>query len=310
MTTDPRKIIETIRCIETDLSGIESPLSRSIQNAERNIQSTLSDIDHCRTSLQSRLELAIENLQKCYAEAARQNQNDPDRRVRVDCSRYECEVQQLQRKLTQVIRARKELEHSASVFRATVAQFKDKLNKDLHKTTHWLRERENGLQQFENTSAGPNLGQVQTPIASAKTIGKSQRESAQISKTQAAVATTILAALPVIFQQVSGGGHGSRYRRARQQFLRSLEHDERQPRFVRGWIKQELNRLQQVKQARSSGKQPPGGNKRHLRGVPGYDVGHRYPDIDLPENFRLEDANMNRRRPGLARRLGLSDWIR
>jgi|GEM_PF-1584260 len=103
-----------------------------------------------------------------------------------------------------------------------------------------------------------------------------------------------------------GGGHGWRYQKARQAFLTNLVDDENQPSYVRGWIKQELNRIERTKQAEMTGDRPPGGNKRHLRGVPGLDVGHVYPDIDLPENFRLEEAAMNRARPGIARRLGLS----
>jgi len=125
-----------------------------------------------------------------------------------------------------------------------------------------------------------------------------------VTTAQAAVATTLISTLTNL-----GGGHGPRYQTARQQFLRSLIDDPQQPRYVHGWIKQELHRLEQVKTAREAGTQPPGGNQRRVRGIPGLDVGHRYPDIDLPESFRLEDAAMNRARPGIARRLGLSDWL-
>jgi tetratricopeptide (TPR) repeat protein len=107
-----------------------------------------------------------------------------------------------------------------------------------------------------------------------------------------------------------GGGHGWRYQQARQTFLRGLAEDDNQPAYVRGWIKQELNRLERVGRSKETGNRPPGGNKRQIRGVPGLDVGHVYPDIDLPENFRLESASMNRARPGIAKRLGLTETRR
>jgi hypothetical protein len=101
--------------------------------------------------------------------------------------------------------------------------------------------------------------------------------------------------------------HGSAYRTARQQYLRQLLADPNQPRHVLGWIKQELNRLTRVEQARQQGRRPPGGSARNLRGVPGLDVGHKLGKHDQhdPKNFRLEDASFNRARPGLARRVGV-----
>lgn len=105
------------------------------------------------------------------------------------------------------------------------------------------------------------------------------------------------------------GGHGSTYRRARQEYLRSLVDDPRQPRYVRGWVRQELNRIDQKRAASREGRSPPGGS-RQLRGIPGLDVGHRYPDIDLVQNFRLEDASVNRRRHHIAKRLGVDHLFR
>ena len=107
------------------------------------------------------------------------------------------------------------------------------------------------------------------------------------------------------------GHHGAQYRRQRQIFLRSLLADPDQPRFVKGWIVQELRRLQNVQRALAGGYRPPGGSRANLRGVPGYDTGH------LPQNrandwrlFRLENAATNRARPGISRRLGLFNRFR
>lgn len=106
--------------------------------------------------------------------------------------------------------------------------------------------------------------------------------------------------------------HDSRYRSARQHYLRQLLFDLNQPKHVRGWIKQELNRLEQAERARQLGKKPPGGSSRNLRGVPGLDVGHKLGlhNQHSPANFRLEDAKFNRARPGISRRLGLFNRYR
>lgn len=105
--------------------------------------------------------------------------------------------------------------------------------------------------------------------------------------------------------------HGALYRRQRQIFLRSLLADPGQPRFVKGWIAQELRRLLNVQRALAFGYRPPGGSRYLLRGVPGFDTGH------LPQNrtndwrlFRLENAATNRARPGISRRLGLFNRFR
>ena len=97
---------------------------------------------------------------------------------------------------------------------------------------------------------------------------------------------------------------------ARQSFLRAQADNPKQPRYVRGWVRQEINRIEQGKRAVAEGRQPPGGPARQIRGIPGLDVGHRFPDLDLPENFRLEDRATNRRRPIIARRLGIDHLYR
>jgi hypothetical protein len=104
------------------------------------------------------------------------------------------------------------------------------------------------------------------------------------------------------------GAYGETYPTARQAFLRALQDDPNQPNYIQGWVRQELNRLERVSQARQIGQRPPGGNKRRVRGVPGFDVGHRVPGLHDPANFRVEHASTNRARPGIARRLGITRW--
>jgi hypothetical protein len=105
-----------------------------------------------------------------------------------------------------------------------------------------------------------------------------------------------------------GGAYGESYTTARQTFLRGLLDDLNQPGYIKGWIRQELNRLDRVSQARQTGQRLPGGSKRRLRGVPGFDVGHRVPGLHNPANFRVEHASTNRARPSIARRIGVKRW--
>lgn len=107
-------------------------------------------------------------------------------------------------------------------------------------------------------------------------------------------------------REAESGGHGWQYQKARQEYLRRLLQDPNQPRFVKGWIVQELRRLEQLNRSRSKGKR----RATRLRGVPGYDVGHRLPGVHRAANFRLEHASTNRARPGIARRVGVAHKYR
>jgi hypothetical protein len=98
------------------------------------------------------------------------------------------------------------------------------------------------------------------------------------------------------------------YDREKQKFLRGLINDLDQPRHVRGWAKQELNRLEAIRRARASGQKGPqgqvgpGGDKKRLRVPIGYNVGH-IDDIRMTprqhdaSRFRLEDGSVNKGRP-------------
>lgn len=93
-----------------------------------------------------------------------------------------------------------------------------------------------------------------------------------------------------------GGDHSSQYRRSRNKYLKNLINNPgKHPKWIIGMIKTRLR------------KNP---NPSYMKGIPGYDVGHRYPDIDVPENFRLELVSMNRIRYFIAKRLGFSDNLR
>lgn len=73
--------------------------------------------------------------------------------------------------------------------------------------------------------------------------------------------------------------HGYPYQKARKAFMVTSLSDPNVGKNIKGWIKQELNRV---------------GKSGYLRSPPGYDVGHKIPGIDLPDNFQWEHSNSNR----------------
>jgi hypothetical protein len=175
-----------------------------------------------------------------------------------------------------------------------------------------LDSRISHLHQANRTWSG--LGGGGGGGVSAGSSATARAASPKLSGADVLAMSTFVSALSSFF----GGGHGYKYRKTRQEYLRSRPDDPNEPRYVRGWIKQEMRRLDQIKQAKREKRvhvdaegrtfQGPGGDKRNIRGIPGLHVGHRYPDIDVPENYRLELPSMNSARPGIARRLGIEYW--
>lgn len=72
--------------------------------------------------------------------------------------------------------------------------------------------------------------------------------------------------------------HGSDYQRARRRWYREARDFENEPSHLRGWMRQEVNA---------------GG---YYSSPDGYDVGHFIRNLNIPENFRWEAAEMNRGR--------------
>lgn len=89
--------------------------------------------------------------------------------------------------------------------------------------------------------------------------------------------------------------HGYSFEKAKQEMLRREVNNPNLGSAERGWIKQELNRIQR-------------GEATRLRMPPGFDAGHRVPGLNTASNLRLEPSSINRARPHIAKRLGL-DWI-
>lgn len=95
---------------------------------------------------------------------------------------------------------------------------------------------------------------------------------------------------------------------AKQEMWRRMADDPKQNSDIRGWVKQEINRLEQIARAKEAGRKPPGGSPDRIRAHPSYDAGHRIPGIHRPENLRPELISMNRARPGIARRMGITKY--
>jgi tetratricopeptide (TPR) repeat protein len=279
---DPRHVIEALRRIEAGLQQFMPLAGESMSQAAHEIARLQADLDRRQIELERELSSASATLSDCQDNYTVDEEGN---RHYSDCSTQTSEVNAVEDALDTLRRLRGLLEDAAQRYEMAASRFRSVLDRGFPAATFWLREREAALIHFERAHSD------NVPDASAVAV--------------ATVATTLVAMLSSL-----GGGHGALYRKSRQQYLRGLVNDPNQPRYVRGWIAQQLNRLEQVKNARRLDNLPPGGNPRHVRGIPGLDVGHRFPDIDLPENFRLEEAAMNRARPGIAKRLGLAEWLR
>jgi len=296
MMINPQQVIAALRSIETDLHGLIVPIEDALNAARQAIEQQQRRSDDVRMALERKLAEAQADLKRCNN---RVQDNDPP-----DCSRYKALIDKYQTLLVEARNAHGLLEDAARTFEYQATMVPKVVQKVIPAATHWLRERENALEDFEHASGAADIERIRFDAGMERVIAHNPPNIRTISATQVSAYMTLISVIPASV----GGGHGYIYHKARQQFLYGLASDPSQPKYVRGWIKQELNRLKQVQRAKADGTTPPGGNKRHIHGIPGYDVGHHYPDIDLPENFRLELVSSNRARPGIARRLGITKW--
>ncbi len=77
------------------------------------------------------------------------------------------------------------------------------------------------------------------------------------------------------------GKHAYPYQKARKEFMNNSLTDPKVGKDIKGWIKQEKNRV---------------GKSGYWRSPPGFDVGHKQPGIDKAKNFQWENSSMNRRK--------------
>ncbi len=294
MAADPRHVREALRRTETRLQGLVEPTERQLHEATRAIAAAEERLRAAHTALEKELAYWRDLLYEC------EHTEDEDGR-RPDCSGLYRRCAAIERQIDHLRRLQNEFAQTTAHYQKAAAEARRAIHDDVPAANHWLRDRDAALSRFDTT------GSVGMMVAAA---GVSQAERL-VTLGRAALSSGNPALLSTFSAAFKGmGTHGSRYATARQSFLRSLADDPNQPRHVRGWVRQEINRIEQVKRAGAEGRRPPGRASRQIKGIPGYDVGHRFPGLDLPENFRLEDRAINRRRPIIARRLGIDHLYR
>lgn len=299
-TGDPRHVRAALRAMETELQGLVEPTEARLHEGEQLIRHAEEAHRQAMIWLDQERLRAKAALQECRA-----NRDDKGRGR--DCSHLHRRIDDLSRAAATLAARGQQLEQAARRYRQAAADAREAIGRDIPRATHWLRERERALAQFEGGRLGLGGGGGSGGGRAAAGHGL----DAVSALGAAAVATGSPALLSAFTSFFDGmGGHGHKYQKARQSYLRSLADDPAQPRHVRGWVRQELNRIDAGKRARAAGLRPPGGSARNLRGIPGLDVGHRFPGLDLAANFRLEDASVNRARYHIAKRLGLSELYR
>ncbi len=303
---DPKQIIAVLRTVEAELQRIEPRLMESVQQAEQHIARVTQALDQ----RQADLEHELSSTKAALATAQNTLIEDQDgNRIEPDCSAQKQAVAQAEVRLAELRNVYDQFSTSAERFQVRASGLLHDVERHIPAATYYLREREAALQAFERPSGELPTSSPDTSKRAAPPITTDRPHSGLSASDRAAITDTSLFLVNTL-TSLFGGNHGSGYQKAHQIFLGSLVDNANQPSEVRGWIRQELNRLAQFQAAQAAGRLPPGGNKSRIRNPPGMDVGHRIAGLDSPENFRLEMASMNRARPGIARRLGLPDWLR
>jgi tetratricopeptide (TPR) repeat protein len=299
---DPRQVRAALRAMEAQLQGLVEPAQQQLHDAEHMIRQAAVALNETMSGLNRALDQAEDDLDYCRSQV-----DDEGRRP--NCSQYYRRVQNIKDAISQLAALSQRYERSVGNYQTAAAGLREVIGKDIPTAAHWLRDREKALEKFEGGAVGIKSR------APAKTSGSKSGSAPGIDTLNAFGAAAIASGSPALLSAFNSyfagmGGHGYKYQKARQAYLRSLVNDPNQPRHVRGWIKQELNRIEAAKRAKAAGLQPPGRASGNIRGIPGLDVGHRYPGLDLPENFRLEDVWVNRHRPIIAKRLGIFHLFR
>lgn len=305
MAGDPRQVRNALRAMEAHLQDMVEPAEQQLRDAEQVIARVTEMIEDAMAGLNRALDDAESDLAYC------ESQVDDDGR-RPNCSRYYRRVQKIRNQISHLVSMSQQFERSTRQYTTAAAGLREVINEDIPGATHWLRDRERALEKFESGSVGIKSS------GSSKTSG-SHSDGPSIDTLNALGAAAITTRNPALLSAFNSyfegmGNHGYKYAKSSQNYLRDIPNDTKEPAYIRGWVRQELNRIEQHRKAIASGMQPPGGTARttwdRIRAVPGMDVGHRFPGLDLKENYRLEPRSWNRGRPGRARRLGISDKIR
>lgn len=296
MTTDPRQVRIALQAAETQLQSLVEPTQTQLRATARVIDETNGLLAALLATLRQ------EHAAVQAAIAACEEQPPGDKRP--NCASLYQDLSQVEHKLDQLRRFKKDFEQIATQYGNDASVLHGAIQQDVPAACRWLRERDQALSRFDRTDGG-----IATTPPTGSTGGTESEGLTTLGK--AGLATAVPALLNTFMAMLERmGHHGYTYQKHQQQYLRSLVDDPNQPGYVRGWVRQELNRIDQVQKAKAAGCQPPGRTSKRIKGIPGLDVGHRFPGLDLIENFRLEEASMNRRRYFVAKRLGISDKYR
>jgi hypothetical protein len=293
MAGDPRQVREAMRTMEANLQRLVEPTEMQMREAERAIENTTTYLQNAENAVRNAMEQCQRDIDAC--EDMRRDGYD------VNCGYLYYRYSELERTYRQLVTYQQQLRKMVDKYQSAAGGARQVIYETVPSACHWLREREAALKKFD-TTRGIATSTSQSKGSQAENLGQFGR---------AAIASGNPALLSAFLGTFEGmGTHGYKYKRARQEFLRSLVNDPKQPRHVRGWVQQELNRIDYIKRARAEGRTFPGRTSTDIKGIPGLDVGHRYPGLDIAENFHLEDASVNRRRPILARRMGIDHLFR
>lgn len=285
MDVDPSRLLQVLEQFRQTLASFVRHGSEHPALMYRAIEQLREQIERRREQLQEDRRQTIDALHECESEVI----TDDEGEVHLpDCSYFHERIREIEQDLARLARLPHQLDRVAEAFGDAGHRFQAVIDRTGPAAVTWIGDRLEAIRAFERVNSADLPDSVSVSIPAPAFVNLIQTIST--------------------FNQ--DGKHGAAYAKARQTFLRGLVEDSNQPSYVRGWVKQELNRLNQIARARRLGEPPPGGNRYQLRGVPGLDVGHAIPGWDHPINFRLELASMNRARPGTAKRLGLDHKYR
>jgi chromosome segregation ATPase len=330
--TDPGRVIEQLSSMEQQLNLVKNQAVQAAFDKEKKLDSAIQGLQRQMDETNRQIQTQYEQIEKIQREEtnrrnaemqAAQNSgggggggggktgrltavSSDSARKSAEAEKGILEAQQkigkLEKRQQSLTEQMKKLTDQKIAYRKAVAQHITQIAKQVPRAQGYLRQRIQALKDFERP-----LGSL--PDERRPGSGASGGAGQAQGRAETLVSTVVSAVLPTVFATVNAnGGHKEKYRKARDEWLRTrVLTDPNQPRFVRGWIKNELRRSAEIRRARVEGREV-SGSVDYIRTPPGYHVGHRYPDLDIPDNFRLELISMNCARPGIARRLGVKDY--
>lgn len=268
--------IEVLKEANQSLSKFGEAISAQLASNQKEINKTLDWLAERERNWRTKVQICINNLDRAkrsYAACLAQPADDQGRR---SSCRNEADA---------VTAAQQEL---------------DKAQDELQKVINWRSKVNNNLSAYIEQAT--RLQRIAND-----TLGKASaflnQKARELGEYESINPPGIISAL---------GGHRSAYTRARKEMLLHALDDPLVGRDIKGWIRNELRRVQNVNRAAAD---PQWRNSMRvsntgIRMPPGYDAGHRVHSVDHWSNLRFEDMWINRSRYHRATRLGIEDRVR